>query len=525
MITDARMLELCLKYGDEEMAASLRQRAYYGARAHPNMSAEDLNLGDGEVSPANMTRASETILLLDPDSPRTTPRNSFSGDAGLLLLAQHAQRYGPAAADAAASALNAVGHSLSGTGAEQSSPPEGVSPLQRSCSQSSRRSESSVSQLRAPPDVGSPRSPRSPRSPSIAEAAPPPAAPAPEVPCPSFTTDELEALKAGCAFAEFGPTHELALAYMRWRRDEALAAGGGGEPLSAEFAADIRLVRFLAACGWEPRAAADMYVEALLWRAEQRLDEVREQLVRANAAFFVHGGEALSEVVATAHDAAVQAVQPRTFTRLLPGGGGHAPLLDRQGNLVCIECPGLVDNAGIAALGTAAWARSYLCGVELGVLIIDELSRRQGRLVRTCHREPPGPTAHGLTSSLTNPLTRLQVLMFRCFDMTGFKMIKAFQSREEKEGERAFKEASGIASKVYPTTTFKNFFFNLPAAGAAGPIVKAMAPARSAKKFVLLGSKYQDELFAHVDPSQLPRRLGGVLDDGVQWGGEKKKKK
>ena len=115
--------------------------------------------------------------------------------------------------------------------------------------------------------------------------------------------------------------------------------------------------------------------------------------------------------------------------------------------------------------------------------------------------------------------------MFRCFDMTGFKMIKAFQSREEKEGERAFKEASGIASKVYPTTTFKNFFVNLPAAGAAGPIVKAMAPARSAKKFVLLGTKYQDELFAHVEPSQLPRRLGGVLDDGVQWGGEKKKKK
>ena len=368
MVSDARVLELCLKYGDEEMAASLRQRAYYGARPDPNLSAEDLALGDGELSPANMTRASETILLLDPDSPRTTPRNSFSGEAGLLLLAQHAQRYGPAAVDAAASALDAVGHSVSGgTGAEQSSPPEGVSPLQRS---SSQRSSSS---------------PRSPRSPLSAKVAPPPAAPAPEVACPSFTADELEALKAACAFADFGPTHELALAYMRWRRDEALAAGGaGGEPLSAEFASDIRLVRFLAACGWDAQAAADMYVEALLWRTEQRMDEVREELVRANAAFFVHGGEALSEVVATAHDAAVQAVQPRTFTRVLPGGGGgHAPLLDRQGNLVCIECPGLVDNAGIAALGTAAWARSHLCGIELGVLIIDELSRRQGRLVRT----------------------------------------------------------------------------------------------------------------------------------------------
>ena len=54
------------------------------------------------------------------------------------------------------------------------------------------------------------------------------------------------------------------------------------------------------------------------------------------------------------------------------------------------------------------------------------------------------------------------------------------KSKAEKEGEKAFKEASGMASKAYPTTTFKNFLINLPAAGAAGPIVKALAPARSA---------------------------------------------
>ena len=89
------------------------------------------------------------------------------------------------------------------------------------------------------------------------------------------------------------------------------------------------------------------------------------------------------------------------------------------------------------------------------------------------------------------------------------------------EGEKAFKEASGMASKAYPTTTFKNFLINLPAAGAAGPIVKALAPARSAAKFVLLGSKYQDELFSYVDPSQLPQKLGGKLDDGLQWAKKK----
>ena len=134
MVSDARVLELCLKYGDEEMAARLRQRAYYGSR--PNMSTEEEAQGVPELSPAHMAVASETILLLDPDSPRTTPRNSFDGQAGLLLLAQHAQQYGPAAADAAASALDAGGYSASSTGAEQTSPPVGVSPLQASSSPS-----------------------------------------------------------------------------------------------------------------------------------------------------------------------------------------------------------------------------------------------------------------------------------------------------------------------------------------------------------------------------------------------------
>jgi len=57
MVSDARVLELCLKYGDEEMAASLRQRAYYGARPDPNLSADRGfgTVGDGELSPANMT--------------------------------------------------------------------------------------------------------------------------------------------------------------------------------------------------------------------------------------------------------------------------------------------------------------------------------------------------------------------------------------------------------------------------------------------------------------------------------------
>ena len=39
----------------------------------------------------------------------------------------------------------------------------------------------------------------------------------------AFGQGGKEALKAACAFADFGPTHELALAYMRWRREKAVA--------------------------------------------------------------------------------------------------------------------------------------------------------------------------------------------------------------------------------------------------------------------------------------------------------------
>ena len=74
-----------------------------------------------------------------------------------------------------------------------------------------------------------------------------------------------------------------------------------------------------------------------------------------------------------------------------------------------------------------------------------------------------------------------------------------------------------MVSTYYPSTTFKNYMINFANAGLAAPVIKTFAPARSAKKFVLLGKEYTKELHGDVDPSQLPRRLGGSLDNGVQW--------
>ena len=91
------------------------------------------------------------------------------------------------------------------------------------------------------------------------------------------------------------------------------------------------------------------------------------------------------------------------------------------------------------------------------------------------------------------------------------------QSRAEKEGERIIKDVTAVNKNVYPTTTYKNYMVNMPAAGAAAPLIKAFAPARSAKKFVLKGSSFAEDLLAEVEAAQLPQRLGGALDDRVQW--------
>ena len=42
-------------------------------------------------------------------------------------------------------------------------------------------------------------------------------------------------------------------------------------------------------------------------------------------------------------------------------------------------------------------------------------------------------------------------------------------------------------------------------------------PARSAKKTVIIGAKFAEELHREADPAWLPKKLGGVLDDGCQW--------
>ena len=61
---------------------------------------------------------------------------------------------------------------------------------------------------------------------------------------PTFSSAEAATLAEPTPFANYGPSHERALAYMRWKRDEAVTADGSLAP-SPEMAGDMRLWRFL----------------------------------------------------------------------------------------------------------------------------------------------------------------------------------------------------------------------------------------------------------------------------------------
>ena len=86
------------------------------------------------------------------------------------------------------------------------------------------------------------------------------------------------------------------------------------------------------------------------------------------------------------------------------------------------------------------------------------------------------------------------------------------------------KTAGDAVKNTYPTTTFKNFLCNAPAASIAGPIVGALVPKRSRDKTVIKGGDFAEELHKWIDLAMLPSKLGGALDDGLQWTGKGKKK-
>ena len=116
---------------------------------------------------------------------------------------------------------------------------------------------------------------------------------------------------------------------------------------SAEMASDVRLWRFAVATGFKMDDAATMYLDALSWRRDRRVDAVRDALVAANPGFFGGGSNVLEQALLGPEDRQMMHARPRTYFKPVDTGSGSELLLDALGNLVYIEVPASVDPAAV----------------------------------------------------------------------------------------------------------------------------------------------------------------------------------
>eukprot|EP00908_Phaeocystis_cordata_P023843 Transcript_6298.p2 GENE.Transcript_6298~~Transcript_6298.p2 ORF type:complete len:382 (+),score=118.99 Transcript_6298:240-1385(+) len=310
--------------------------------------------------------------------------------------------------------------------------------------------------------------------------------------CRSFSSfSSCRAYSIVETYQTFPDLQQRGIDYMRARLNAALHSDPQLES-TPEAMGDLRLLRFLRANHWDVATAASEYLDMLRWRRERRMDDVRNKIVAANHSFFCRGGSSLQAIYLHPAAERSQQLQPRTFT--VARGAGHTPLLDKHGNLLVIETPGTADFGGIAELGVEQWSEAFVWHIELRVLLLDELSRRSGRLVHTC-----------------------SVIDFAELNL---KVASGMGTKAEKEGFKAWAAVAKSVSHAYPDTTYRNYVLNAPGGFFVSQIIMALAPKRSAKKFVMLGGEgdaVNAKLAEDVSASQLPRHLGGNLDDAGQW--------
>ena len=196
----------------------------------------------------------------------------------------------------------------------------------------------------------------------------------------NFTSQETAELSS----AEYdpgapSPLQMRALASMRRCRDAAVAGDSSLVP-SPEMGGDVRLWRFLVANSFDCAKAGDAYVAALRWRRDAGIDALRAKIIEANPGFFGGGSSHLQSVfLNSARDEKAMNAHPRTFLRPSGSADSYQLLLDRLGNIVYIETPGLVDPAGVVSLGAEDYTGFVQQNQELLQLVLDELSRRQGQ--------------------------------------------------------------------------------------------------------------------------------------------------
>ena len=279
------------------------------------------------------------------------------------------------------------------------------------------------------------------------------------------------------------PVIQRTVAWMRSERDSAIAKNRGLEP-SPEMAHDLRLLRFLIGAKWDPSKGIEMYLKALQERKKLKIDQMRDEMVGANGLFFGGRAETLHEIYF--HPQAQRSAQlmPRLWADTRTPGE-YRLLRDKSGNLVVAEYA--PDFKKVEELGCDAYAATELEFNELQVLVLDELTVRDGILRMACRVQDSFGQEKSLGASmLPNPFAG--------------------------KGECAFK-ASGESSKaLYPTVVFKWFMVRI-SDSYRGTVQSAITSfgGRSAYKMIVCGSDFSAQVFSTIDRPQLPAQLGGTL--------------
>lgn len=282
---------------------------------------------------------------------------------------------------------------------------------------------------------------------------------------------------------ELPPTIQQALSWMRAQKDDVVSKKAAVAP-SPEMGHDLRLLRFLVGAKWDPEKAMESYIKVLSDRKKLNVDDLRNKMVSGNADFFEGKSDALKEV--HFHPQSQKAMQLMPKLWVDPSKpGDYALLRDRQQHLV--QCEYAPDFKRVEELGVDNYAATELAINELQVLVLDELSKRDGILRMVCRVQDTFNQEKALSSSLVpNPFAG--------------------------SGEKGFKSIGETMKLLYPTVVFKWFMVNMGSSwiGSVRGAINNFG-GRSAYKMIVCGTDFQATVHESVDPAQLPEQLGGAL--------------
>ena len=142
-------------------------------------------------------------------------------------------------------------------------------------------------------------------------------------------------------------------------------------------------------------------------------------------------------------------------------------------------------------MGASDWHGAECAFTELQMLVIDELSRRDGVLRMVCKVTDVLNREGALAKSLApNPFAG--------------------------KGESQFKETGALMKALYPTVVYKWLMLNLrPKYKNSVQTAISHFGGRSKHKMIVCDTDFDALLAAEVDASQLPKCMRGELPDGA----------